>query len=96
MAGEFDDHLRWPFKGEVTIQLVNQSKNGENWEKIVKQSNLLMNSRAFHRVRVGDRADQGWGFAKFILHDDLYKPAEGNEYLVNDIIQFRVTKCVAT
>ena len=24
MRGEFDDHLKWPFRGDITIQLLNQ------------------------------------------------------------------------
>ena len=24
MKGEFDSHLKWPFKGEITVELVNQ------------------------------------------------------------------------
>ena len=24
MRGEFDSHLKWPFRGDITIQLLNQ------------------------------------------------------------------------
>ena len=96
MSGEFDDQLRWPFKGEITIELVNQSVKGENWRRTITQADLLMSNRAFHRVSVGDRADKGWGFAKFILHNNLHTPAEGKDFLVNDTVNFRVTKCVVS
>ena len=33
MKGEFDSHLQWPFKGEVTVQLVNQREGGENYDR---------------------------------------------------------------
>ena len=32
MKGEFDSHLKWPFMGEINIQLVNQKEGGENTE----------------------------------------------------------------
>ena len=25
MRGPFDDHLKWPFRGKITIQIVNQA-----------------------------------------------------------------------
>ena len=32
MKGEFDSHLKWPFKGEITVELVNQKEKGEKCE----------------------------------------------------------------
>ena len=33
MKGEFDSHLKWPFKGEITVRLVNQKERGEHYER---------------------------------------------------------------
>ena len=33
MKGEFDSHLKWPFKGEITVELVNQKEGGKNHER---------------------------------------------------------------
>ena len=30
MRGEFDSHLKWPFRGTITIQLVNQLEDKEH------------------------------------------------------------------
>ena len=38
MWGEFNNQLRWPFRGSVTIQLVNQE---EDRDHLVKQSILM-------------------------------------------------------
>ena len=35
MRGEFDDHLQWPFKGVVKVQLINQKVGGEHIEQVV-------------------------------------------------------------
>ena len=32
MKGEIDSHLKWPFKGEITVQLVNQKEGGRDHE----------------------------------------------------------------
>ena len=92
MKGEFDSHLKWPFKGDITVELVNQKEGGEKCEgKPVEHADSDMNDEYFQRVTEGERAGKGWGLAKFISHSDLYKPEEGKEYLVNDTLIFRVT-----
>ena len=97
MKGEFDSHLKWPFKGEITVELVNQKEGGRNYEtKPVKHTDSDERDRNFQRVTKGERAERGWGFAEFISHADLYKPEEGKEYLLNDTLIFRVTKVEVT
>ena len=47
-------------------------------------------------MTVGVRSTKGWGLSTFISHADLYKPEEGNEFLKNDTLKFRVTEIVVT
>ena len=97
MKGEFDSHLKWPFKGEITVELVNQKEGGENHErKPVEHTDSEERDSNFQRVTEGERAAAGWGLAKFISHADLYKPEKGKEYLLNDTLIFRVTKVEVT
>ena len=35
MEGQFDDHLKWPFRGEITIQIVNQDGDHDHVEKTI-------------------------------------------------------------
>ena len=35
MKGQFDDHLKWPFRGEITIQIVNQDGDHHHVEKTI-------------------------------------------------------------
>ena len=37
MRGEFDDHIQWPFKRVVRIQLINQREDGEHVERKVME-----------------------------------------------------------
>ena len=95
MKGEFDSHLKWPFRGEITVELVNQKEGGEKCErKPVEQTDECDDS--FQRVTEGDRAETGWGYDDFISHSDLYKPEEGKEHLVNDTLIFRITNVEVT
>ena len=96
MKGEFDSHLKWPFKGEITVELVNQKEGGKNYErKPVQHTDSDERDEWLKRVTEGDRG-KGWGYADFISHSDLYKPEEDKEYLVNDTLIFRVTNVEVT
>ena len=89
MKGEFDSHLKWPFKGEITVELVNQKEGGKNYErKPVKHTDSEQRDSYFQRVTKGERATGGWGLPQFIYHADLYKPEKGKEYLLNDTLIF--------
>ena len=35
MKGHFDEELKWPFRGEITIQLVNQAGGHGHFEKSI-------------------------------------------------------------
>ena len=85
MKGEFDSHLQWPFKGEVTVQLVNQREGGDNYEE--------ESAYCFQRVIEGG-VEKGLGYPKFISHDALYNPEEGKEYLKNNTLKFKIIETV--
>ena len=64
MSGEFDSHLRWPFRGTVTIQLVNQWKD----KKHVTVTFPFADTCYAAQVTDGERCDYGWGNNSVILH----------------------------
>ena len=96
MKGEFDSHLKWPFKGEITVELVNQKEGGENYEMKPVEHTDSEKCNDFQRVTERERAERGWGYPQFISHADLYKPEKGKEYLLNDTLIFRVAKVEVT
>ena len=63
MKGEFDSHLKWPFKGEITVELVNQKEGGKKCkEKPVEHSDpdkYNNYDKLFQRVTEGERAKLG-------------------------------------
>ena len=97
MKGEFDSHLKWPFKGEVTVEHVNQKEGGSNLvKKPLMHNDPDDRNRSFQRVTDVDMSKNGWGFPQFIAHTELYKPEEDKEYLLNDTLIFKVTNVEAT
>lgn len=92
MRGEFDDNLRWPFRGSVTVQLLNQRKKEAAFEEVI----LFTHDAAWEesgRVQVGEVAESGLGIPKFIPHTQLgYSPSKNVEYLRHNCLRFRIPK----
>ena len=97
MAGEYDDNLKWPFHGEVTVQLLNQRKNADHHEEpLVEVTDCLDKSTTrFGRVQGVKPRGPGWGYQKFIPQKELaYNAGKDCQYLKNDCLKFQVKKVV--
>ena len=90
MRGEFDDHLKWPFKANVVLQLCNQLEDRRHHGYTISFSETA-NLRAISRVTSGERAESGGGTSTLIAHKDLnFNPANNCQYLKHDNLRFRV------
>ena len=85
MKGEFDDRLKWPFRGRITVQLVDQE--GEEKHRTKKISYTDQTSEDYAGRMTQKRRNKAWGYHQFLSHDEL-KP----NYLKNDRLCLRVTK----
>lgn len=91
MRGDSDERQVWPFRGEVTIQLLSQKdKSGDIVEGTVRFDSRTP-FRAAGRVFNSDVSYFGHGFPRFISHREV----QDNGYLVDDCLQFRISS-VAT
>ena len=84
MRGEFDDLLKWPFRGEVTIQL--KKNDPPHYQKIL---HLSENDHVVCKP-TKERNDGGWGYDEYISHADLY----AGGYLKDDKLVFCVSDIV--
>ena len=83
MKSENDDCLKWPFSGDITVQLLNWREDKGHVEKIVSRSV----PDCCNRVTVGERAVSGMRYRQFISHDDIeYNPDRNTQYLHNDMM----------
>ena len=91
MQGKYDDHLKWPFRGEITIQIVNQAGDHRHVEETIPYNDKTPDGSA---GRVIDKKRSGrWGFREFLAHTDLeYNAKRNTQYMKNDIIIVRVVK----
>ena len=93
LKGEYDDILTWPFKCDITIQLLNWREDKGHVEKTIDHYNALIANRI--RVTREYRAPSGRGYHKFISHSDLYYSITNNtEYINNDALCFVVSKVI--
>jgi len=94
MKGEFDGQLKWPFRGQVTVELLSQSGNPEHFVRIVNFTETTSND-VVGRVET-DVAKNCWGCSTFIPHASLKQAKKlfGStppQYLKDDCLRFRVT-----
>ena len=90
MQGPFDDYLKWPFRGEITIQIVNQVGDHDHVEVVISYTNGTDDTAG--RVTDEERA-KGWGCSKFLAHDKLqYNAERQTQYLKDNTLHIRVMK----
>ena len=91
MRGPFDADLKWPFRGDITIQIVNQAGEDNHQERVIHYTDQTSDDTA---GRVTDREiSDGLGFHKFLPHSSLgYKAASSTQYLRGDSFQIRISK----
>ena len=83
MEGEYDDLLRWPFTGTVTLSILDRSDARHNDISQIVQTNL--HSSAFARPREAI-CHKGYGFVKFALIEKVFGP----QYVKNDKLLLKV------
>ena len=88
MRGDNDNNLKWPFKGNIKVRLLNQLEDGhhhtrEPWSPGDAPSDI---GRITDKERGG-----GWGLTCFILHKGLsYSGDKECQYLKNNTLFFRI------
>ena len=91
MKGRNNDNLPWPFTGEVTITLLNQLEDENHHTDTVSFPPDTEDSDISGRVVDSERASTGYGWHKFISHDQLgYDAMEDCQYLKDDCLYFQI------
>ena len=84
MQGEFDDQLKWPFRGEISIKLLNQEEDKDHVTRLL--SYVKAPEAYCQRVTMGN-CGFGWGVGRFLPLTKLQP-----RYLKNDRIKLCVKK----
>ena len=86
LRGEFDDKLRWPFDGEVTVQAYNRTTEQWSMKKIFalneKCCGLVYVCRQVDTITIAD-----WGYVDYLPLSEFKK-----DYVKDtDVVRFRIT-----
>ena len=81
MKGEFDNQLEWPFRGDITIQLLNQQEDSGHYTRTIYQAK---GERS--KASVGKKYICGWGINKFLVNSELFA-----RYLQKDSLRFHIS-----
>ena len=85
MKGEFDDQLEWPFRGDITIQLLNQQ--GDQKEHFTR---TIYGAEAVkYSGKSGEKFISAWGINQFKSHTEVYQ-----KFLKNDSLKFQVATII--
>ena len=89
VCGEFDSHLKWPFRGIVTIQLVNQLEDKEHHTVSYDYNDATPD---LYATQVDEeRSECGWGSPEFLPHSELgLNVANNRQYLKDDCLIFHI------
>ena len=92
IPGEYDTTLEWPFKGEVTIELLNQLEDKNHYKRVIQfDDSIPMKCRCQPKTS----STEGWGFQMFIPRSDLaYNPSKKCQHLLDDSLYFRISSSI--
>ena len=89
MKGDHDDHLAWPVKGTLTVQLLNQLSNSDHSDAVMFHFNG--SNVECKKVSTGTKSSYGVYQHKFIPYDRLFNHAiKKCQYLMDDCVIFKV------
>ena len=103
MRGIFDGNLKFPFQGEVTVQLVNQLENGRP-PKNHRERTIVFGQEAIHHhgCRVlgpSETQERGWGVDSLVSHSVLELAGDVTHRYVTQVggqkcMKFRIIRSV--
>ena len=89
MRGEFDSHLKWPFRGTVTVQIVNQLEDKKHHIETITYTDVTPDISAAQVS--GRERSHGRGWHEFLPHSELgLNVANNRQYLKDDCLIFRI------
>ena len=83
--GEFDDHLEWPFRGKITITLVDQERHEDHVDE-----KICFDGRTSERY--GQRTQAEQSFKGCGIEDIIALSSLRRRCLKNDCIKLRIKK----
>ena len=93
MRGEYDDRLVWPFRGTITIELINQISDWGHYEHAVWFDDSAADDYS-HKVISSVRASTGLGTHELIRHTRVEAITPTIRYIKDKCMKLRVVNVV--
>ena len=93
VPGKYDGILEWPFRGWVTVELLNQLEDKNHYRDLPFMRPWPDDNKSLIEIRRGRiEENKGWSEPQFIPHTDLGLNSSTNtQYLMNDTLYFKVS-----
>ena len=89
LRGEYDAGLKWPFRGTVVVQLLNQLSDDNHYDHVFDYSQV--NDSRSQRVTSGERSGAKAPSTPYLPLTDLeYNSSKICQYLKNDCLKFKI------
>ena len=89
LPGEYDAGLRWPFRGTVVVQLLNQLSDDNHYDYVFDY--LYASDSDSQRVTSGERSTNKVPFGPHLPVTALdYNSSKKCQYLKNDCLKFKI------
>ena len=92
MKGKYDRKLKWPFRGNITVLLLNQARDEDHREHTICYDDS--NTTYAKRVTTNEKS-KGYGVFEAISQESLMDTAYC-QYVMDDCLKFRVSKVTMT
>jgi len=96
MRGENDDHLRWPYKGTITISLLNQLRDSGHCTRTMHLEDSVTQVNVVKKPGSDQIRNSGWGYPEFISLSAVESSTAHKQYLMNDTLYFKISTTVVT
>ncbi|XP_072172049.1 TNF receptor-associated factor 6-like [Diadema setosum] len=86
MQGKYDDLLEWPFRGSITLSIIDQNEDGSKRKDIKEMLQAKSVLDAFKRPKTV-RNHKGFGYMEFASIDSLER---NSNFVKNDVLLIKV------
>ena len=93
MRGEYDNELKWPFEGDIRVELLNWRADDNHHSGTTPFNRYYDPNGIYSHIVTNQEIAPGLGMPRFISHTDLMSTTN-TEYLCDDYLKLRVSAIV--
>ena len=92
IQGEYDDTLTWPYTGTVTYEIINWKEDRNHVKMTLDFSIASAIANGCGKKPTKESNNKARGNSKVLPHDELYYASE-NQYIYNDTLYIKISRC---